>query len=259
MQENNTYKTILGSVKRNLFIYLLVLISAGVAFYVGGLWTKVQMYEKGLISEIPGANNVEKNLAANGANPGTGTVAKKPDLAKPSDKDHVRGDANANIVLVEYSDFSCPFCRTFHETAVKALDSYKGKVKWVYRHFPLSQIHPNAQKQAEASECIAKLGGNTKFWEFADKMAATTTEVNVEELKKIAGAMGIDAAQFATCLDSNEMASIVSADYQSGIKAGVTGTPGNFLLNIKTGDIEQLKGAVPYEVVSAAIESLLKK
>ncbi|MEK7510134.1 MAG: thioredoxin domain-containing protein [Patescibacteria group bacterium] len=85
-----------------------------------------------------------------------------------TENDHIRGSFNAPVTLVEFSDFQCPFCARFHPTVQQALQEYGDKVRWVYKHFPLDQIHPQATPAAEASECIAEQKGNEGFWEFAD-------------------------------------------------------------------------------------------
>src|SRR5690349_16280049 len=89
-------------------------------------------------------------------------------------RDHIYGNPDAPISLVEYSDFECPFCKRFHSTAKEIIDAYGGKVNWVYRHFPLSMHNPGAEKQAEASECVAQLGGNDAFWKYANAIYART-------------------------------------------------------------------------------------
>src|SRR3989338_7324058 len=91
-----------------------------------------------------------------------------------SAQDHIRGDSQAPVKIVEYSDIECPFCKRFHPTMQQVMAQYQGKVAWVYRHFPLS-FHQNAEKEAEATECANELGGDNKFWEYTDKLLDQTT------------------------------------------------------------------------------------
>lgn len=99
--------------------------------------------------------------------------AKLDKMSPVTDKDHIKGDINAPVKIVEYSDIDCPFCKRFHTTMQEIMDSYgkDGKVAWVYRHFPLTQLHPDAFNKAEASECITAKGGNDKFWSFVDALS----------------------------------------------------------------------------------------
>jgi protein-disulfide isomerase len=97
-------------------------------------------------------------------------------LPTVNDQDHLRGEKNAKITVVEYSDFDCPFCSRFHTTMQQVLDEYDGQVNWVYRDFPLPQLHPNAPKLAEAAECIANQNGEEAFWKFADAYYTTKGE-----------------------------------------------------------------------------------
>lgn len=85
--------------------------------------------------------------------------------------DYVKGDKNARFTLIEYSDIDCPFCKRFHPTAQKLIDSYTGQISWVYRQFPLDQLHPNARTKAEGARCAGKLGGAETFWKYLDTVA----------------------------------------------------------------------------------------
>lgn len=89
---------------------------------------------------------------------------------------HVRGAEDAPVTIVEYSDFDCPYCARFHDTMLQVMEEYDGQVRWVYRHYPIEQLHPNAPKIAEASECIANLDGEEAFWRFADTYYATKSD-----------------------------------------------------------------------------------
>ncbi|WKZ28911.1 MAG: thioredoxin domain-containing protein [Patescibacteria group bacterium] len=177
------------------------------------------------------------------------------EVAPVTNDDHIRGDKNAEITLLEYSDFECPFCSRFHPTLVQALNEYKGKVRWVYRHFPLNSIHPNAQKAAEASECANEQG---KFWEMADKMfEKQASGLTVAQLSGLAKEAGVrDIAKFDACVSSGKYAALVAADLASGEAAGVTGTPGTIVIS-KDGTKQLIPGALPYESVKQIIDSML--
>ncbi len=92
-----------------------------------------------------------------------------------TDQDHIRGAANAKVTVLEYSDFECPFCKSFHPTLQKLLNEYPNDVRWVYRHSPLVQLHSKAPKEAEATECAGEQG---KFWEMTDKIFEVTPSNN---------------------------------------------------------------------------------
>lgn len=147
-------------------------------------------------------------------------------------KDHVRGDPQAKLTLITYSDFECPFSKRHHATISQLADMYKGKVNFVYRHFPLS-FHQNAQKEAEASECANELGGNDAFWKFADgiyeKTTSNGTGFPLDGLVPLAKSIGLDGAKFQACLDSGKYAQLVKDEETGGQGAGVTGTPGHIL------------------------------
>jgi len=182
-------------------------------------------------------------------------------VAPVTDQDHIRGNKNAKITLVEYSDFQCPFCSRFHPTLVQILDAYKNDVRWVYRHFPLSSIHPYAQKAAEASECASEQG---KFWEMADTFFSTqdswsSTGLDQAKMNSLAQQAGVkDIKKFESCVTSGKMAARVASDLASGEAAGVTGTPGTIVLG-PNGEQELIPGALPYESVKQIVDSMLAK
>jgi len=177
-------------------------------------------------------------------------------------RDHVFGDINAEVSLIEYSDFECPYCKRFHGTAKQLVESFKGRINWVYRHFPLEFHNPAAQRQAEAAECVAELGGNDSFWSYADLIYAATPSngkgVPAEKLPVMAASVGVDRAKFAECLRSGRMAARVKEDFTEGQAIGIQGTPGNILRNNRTGATTVRQGALPFERMKAAIDPLLR-
>ncbi len=173
-------------------------------------------------------------------------------IAAVSKDDHIRGDANAPITMIEYSDFECPFCLRFHETLTQVFADYKGKVRLVYRQFPLRSIHPQAQKAAEASECASAQG---KFWEMHDKLFELNKaqNLNVDSMKTGAKDIGLNTTQFNTCLDKGQMVDTVEKDYQDGLAGGIAGTPGTFVNG------QYLAGALPYSDVKTILDGILNK
>lgn len=191
-------------------------------------------------------------------------VAAQPtgDVPPVTSADHILGNPNAKIVIVEYSDTECPFCKSFHTTMNSIMSEYGkgGNVAWVYRHFPIASLHPKAHYEAEATECAGKLGGNTKFWEYTNKVFEITPSKNgldAKELPKIAEQIGLDVALFNKCLESGEMKKIVDSGLTSGQKAGVNGTPSSFVF-VNKKMVGNINGAQPYEQVKAGIDELLK-
>lgn len=173
-----------------------------------------------------------------------------------SDSEHVRGNKKAPLTIVEWSDLECPFCERFHPTMLKIADEYKDKVKWVYRHFPLSSLHPNAQKAAEATECATELGGNDGFWKFVDKILGDSGQSTPEKLATYAKDIGLDEAKFKSCLDSGKYTQKVQDDYNDAAAAGGQGTPYSVLID-KKGEKSAINGAQPYESVKAMIDAKL--
>lgn len=179
-----------------------------------------------------------------------------------TEKDHIRGNPNAPVMIVEYSDFDCPFCKNFHQTMQKVMDTYgtDGKVAWVYRQFPLQQLHPNAPKVAAASECVTDLGGNDAFWKFADLIIGdrgTNEPTNITKLPEYAEKSGVDKTKFTACLDAGTHTETIANDVQEALKAGAQGTPYSILI---VGDQQGvINGAQPYETVKAMIDEVLSQ
>lgn len=187
----------------------------------------------------------------------------RQNLKPVSAADHIRGNKDATISMVVYSDFECPYCKRFYPIALQILSSYGNKVNFVYRQYPLSFHEPMASKEAQASECVADLGGNDAFWKFADlaynKTQSGGNGLNDADLVNIAVQTGVDKTSFQTCLSSSKFAAKVKQDIAEGDKAGVSGTPGNIFVNHKTGEIKVLNGAQPFETFKALIDAMLAK
>lgn len=178
------------------------------------------------------------------------------------DRDHIRGNPDAPVTLIEYSDFECPFCKRFHLTAKQVMDEFKGKVRWVYRHFPLDELHPvKARREAVASECAAEIGGNDAFWKFADRFYELTPSNNRTDIDKlvpqIAREIGLDKAKFASCLASGRHDRRVQEDVESATASGGRGTPWSIVVS-KSGKTYPLSGAQPYAAVKQLIDLALR-
>lgn len=218
------------------------------AIIVAGGLIALAIYFGGSSTGAPATNNL--------ANTQTDQIEVLP----VTSKDHIIGSRNADLVIVEYSDTECPFCKTFHKTMHQIVNDYEGRVAWVYRQFPIVQLHSRAPKESEATECAAELGGNQAFWDYVDKVFETTNSNNSldpAELPKIATAIGLDEAAFNTCLSSGKYTEFVDKSVENAIKAGATGTPYSVIIS-KKGPEVIINGAEPIESVKSKIDALLK-
>lgn len=222
------------------------------AIVIAGIFIAAAIY-------FGGGAKTGNNIAAV-ANPNTLNEAAKGEIAPVSSSDHILGNANAKIVVVEYSDFECPFCKGFHNTMHQIVDTYKGDVAWVYREFPIVQLHSRAPKESEAAECVTELGGNSAFWKFADAIFNKTTSNNTldpAQLPILASAAGVDVNQFNDCLSSGRYTQKITDDVAAAGKAGALGTPYSVIVT-KSGKKIAINGAQPFAQVKAQIDSLLK-
>lgn len=187
----------------------------------------------------------------------TGPTTDLTKMAKPTSDDRYRGakPEDAQITLVEYSDFQCPYCLRHHPTMQRIIQEYGDKVSWVYRHFPLTSIHPQAQASAEASECANEQG---KFWDYADKLFENQTQLGSDLYTKLAKDLKLSESKFNDCVSSGKYRSVVTADSTDGDSVGITGTPATVVMRGDDPATGQLvSGALPYESFKAAIDQML--
>jgi protein-disulfide isomerase len=178
--------------------------------------------------------------------------------------DPFKGEKEAKVTLIEFSDYQCPFCaRHFRETLPQIERDYvvSGRVKYVFRSFPIESIHPHAFKAQEAASCAGDQG---KYWEMHNRLFANQNALGLAELPQHAKALGLDLPQFQQCLDSGKHAGKIRSNLADGQKAGVQGTPTFFLGLTEPNDtkvkaVRIIRGAQPYTVFKEAIESLLSK
>ncbi len=187
------------------------------------------------------------NPVATGVGQGFGKILNPPS----ADDDPVKGKADAPVTIIEFSDFQCPFCAKFYKETLPSIDSQyikTGKVKLVFRDFPLSSIHQTAQKAAEAGECAHEQG---KFWEMHNKIFDNQESLSVDNLKKWAADLGLDTTKFNSCLDSGKYESEVEDDVEDAQAAFVSGTPSFFVNGVA------VSGALPYDSFKQIIDSQL--
>ena len=239
----------------NLTIVILLIIVFVVGFLGGSLWTENKLLKSGS-GTVAVKDTADEEEAAE-------TALKN--IPEVTDQDHIRGNKDAKVVLIEYSDYQCPYCNKFHPTMKEVMDNYGDQIAWVYRHFPLS-FHPYAQILGEASECVAAYAGNDAFWTFSDDIYASMSDESIYDedgetisdetiLSKAVNA-GANRDEIAKCLDNSEMTNKVKNQAAAGGQAGITGTPGTVIVSEK-GGYELIPGALPYVQVEQMLQNHL--
>ena len=193
--------------------------------------------------------------------PSTSSGQGNPALVRPvSSTDHILGNPAAPVTIVEYADFDCEFCKgeddTLHQ--VIASEGAAGQVAWVYREFPLTEIHPGAQAAAQAAECVASTSGNTAFWAFADSLFKNQP-VDPSQFGTLAGSAGVkDGNAFAQCYAnaSTTVAARIAADRQNALDVGARGTPYSLILVNGQAPVV-MDGAYSYDAVKQLVDQAL--
>jgi len=175
-------------------------------------------------------------------------LLRPPSVTVEYDPARVKGDPKAPVTIVEFSDFQCPYCKRSEGTLHDLLTKYNGRVKLAYLDFPLPEIHPKAERAAEAARCAGEQG---KFWEYHDALYAEQSKLDDPELLTRARSLHLDEKAFQSCLDSGKFKSKIEADLEQGRKVGVAGTPGFFVNGVF------LSGALPQADFEKAINTQL--
>ncbi|MCA9362415.1 thioredoxin domain-containing protein [Candidatus Kaiserbacteria bacterium] len=229
------------SVMKDLMIPLSIVVAGlfiGAGLYFGGGSTPIQ-------------------VAGVGTNPTpTAQPTNTTDAVDPvTDADHVRGSLDAAVKIVEFSDADCPYCSRFHAT-MQQIVAEQDDVAWVYRHFPLEQLHPQADSVALASECAAEIGGEEAFWTFIDGYIMTrgSGDRTAHEtlIPQMITAAGVDQARFTECFENGSTQADVQADLNDAIETGGRGTPWSVVIG-PSGKTYPLSGALP----KAAVEQII--
>lgn len=229
--------------------------SLPIAIVIAGALIAGAMYFGGTGAAVPATDTAQQP---------SGQAADLGAVRPVTAEDHIRGNPDAPVTIVEYSDMECPFCKRFHDTMQQVMDEYgaSGQVAWVYRHFPLDQLHPvKARAEAVAAECANELGGNEAFWKFTDRffeLTPSNNQTDVETvLPQIAREIGLDAGAFAECRSSGRYDDHVQADLDNAIATGGNGTPWSIVI----GGADKrypIAGAQPYDVLKQVIDAALK-
>lgn len=179
-----------------------------------------------------------------------------------TDKDYIKGSINAPVKIVEYSDFECPFCKRHHDTVKTVFDKLGGEnIAWVFRNFPLEQLHPvKAMAAAVGAECAGELGGNDAFWKFTDGYFANTLSGNRTDtdtlIPKLGAEAGLNSQAFTSCLTSGRHDARIQAQIADAIETGGRGTPWSVIIG-PTGKTYPVNGALPASAIEQIIQLAL--
>ena len=237
----------------------------GAILIVGVLLTGAIIFTQGNNNNAPGGTTPPGQVAGAPQDPSGGLSDNvKPVIAA----DHILGDRNAPVKIIEFSDIECPFCNRLHPVLQQVMDEYgdSGDVAWVYRHFPLDALHSKARIEASATELANELGGNDAFWAYLDRVFEITPANNgldLALLPQIAEDVGLPRAPFDALVAENDLRGGKFADHiednvQDATASGGNGTPYTIIV-AKNGKTFAISGAQPYSAFQAIIELALKE
>jgi protein-disulfide isomerase len=226
------------------------------AIVVAGLMIGLGLFFGGAVSK-----NAETAKAPTPDNQPQQVAEDTSDKIDPvTEADHIRGNLNAPVKIVEYSDFECPFCKRNHETLKVVTEKFGDNVAWVFRQFPLEQLHQKAMPVALASECVAELGGDAAFWVFTDRYfeeTLTNDRTNIDTvIPALATEAGVNRAAFTECFESERHKAAIEADIADAVETGGRGTPWAIVIG-PDGKTYPVNGAQPSNVIEQIIQTAL--
>jgi protein-disulfide isomerase len=225
---------------------LVFSLSLNFGFLIAGGWHYVTRTKP--VTPLAAAASAPAALAPEGAAAAAAAPAAR--VAVATEGHPSRGAVDAPVTIVEFSDFECPFCARVGPILRQLEEAYGGKVRRVYRQFPLVTLHPRARKAAEASLCADE---QQRFWEMHEALFEQPLALEPSDLSAKAQRLGLDMQRFGACLDSGRFSARVEQDLQEGVRVGVTGTPAVFING------RMVSGARPYADFARIIDEELAR
>jgi protein-disulfide isomerase len=200
-------------------------------------------------------------VAGGGTHTSGATTLSVNNVVPVTSEDHIIGNPSADIMIIEYSDLDCPYCKQFQATMKQIITLYgpSGKVAWVYRNFPLKDLHPNAPQLAEAAECVASIGGNDAYWKFIDELFAAAPGSQMTDMSRVgefAAKAGVQSTAFNDCYGSAKFQSKIAQEFKDATNSGGQGTPHTIIVS-KSGKVVPIEGAQAYATVKSVIDAML--
>ena len=262
MEEENTHNIM---IKKSTFTGLIIALTAVIAISAFFAGSYVSDFNSDKVTQSDLDSAVAKLESKIGTSPQSLVQPNIQPIRVSVDDDPMKGDPNAPITIIEFSDYECPFCGRFYSNTLPLIEENyinTGKVNFVYRDFPIQSIHPNAVPAAMAAECADDQG---MFWPFHDMIFenkdswAGLKEVNLsKEFEQYAVVLGLNIEEFNLCLESNKHLDEVRNDLQDGRNYGVDGTPGFFIGNNENGFIK-VSGAKPYPIFEQILDEMISQ